>query len=291
MKIGLSLTSHRADGDPRPLIERARHAHRSGIDSLTVGDKHATPGPYIQNTPWLGRLLAEWPSRRAGCLFLMPLWHPVLMAEQIGTLAALHDGPFIVQTGIGRDDAQFDAMSRSLSTRGADVDEAIPLVQAMLAGEVVDSERFGIEGGQVGLRPPGDVEWWIGGGVGPAIDRAARVGGSWYAGPATSVEQGRAGLERFRAAGGTHAVVRRDVIITADGDRARTLGAQIVERGYRGMGLDDVVVGSPSDAAEAFGALSAVGFDEVIVRCMAVPNDVGLETVELLGELNGEMDA
>lgn len=291
MKIGLSLTSLRADGNPRPLIERARHAHRSGMDSLTVGDKHASPEPYIQNTPWLGRLLAEWPSRRAGCLFLMPLWHPVLMAEQIGTLAALHDGPFIVQTGIGGGGAQFDAMGKSLSTRGTDIDEAIPLVQAMLEGEVVDSERFGIEAGHIGLRPPGDVEWWIGGSAGAAIDRAARVGGSWYAGPATNLERGRAGIERFKAAGGTHAVVRRDVIVTADGDRARSLGAQIIEQGYRGMSIDDVVVGSPSDAAEAFGALSDVGFDEVIVRCMAVPNDVGLETVELLGELNGEMDA
>ena len=29
-------------------------------------------------------MLAEWGERPAGCLFLLPLWHPVLVAEQIG---------------------------------------------------------------------------------------------------------------------------------------------------------------------------------------------------------------
>jgi hypothetical protein len=41
-----------------------------------------------QNTPMLGRLLAEWSDRPAGALFLLPLWNPVLVAEQVGTLAA-----------------------------------------------------------------------------------------------------------------------------------------------------------------------------------------------------------
>jgi hypothetical protein len=37
----------------------------------------------------LGRLLAEWGEAPAGCLFLLPLWHPVLVAEQIGTLTPI----------------------------------------------------------------------------------------------------------------------------------------------------------------------------------------------------------
>jgi hypothetical protein len=45
-----------------------------------------------QNTPMLGRLLAEWSDRPAGALFLLPLWNPVLVAEQVGTLAAIAAG-------------------------------------------------------------------------------------------------------------------------------------------------------------------------------------------------------
>jgi len=81
------------------MIERAATARRAGLDSLFVGDQHVSPTPYYQNTPMLGRLLAEWGEAPAGCLFLLPLWHPVLVAEQIGTLTAIARGPFIMQCG------------------------------------------------------------------------------------------------------------------------------------------------------------------------------------------------
>jgi alkanesulfonate monooxygenase SsuD/methylene tetrahydromethanopterin reductase-like flavin-dependent oxidoreductase (luciferase family) len=106
MRIGISLTSNHPDAtDPRQgarwMIERAAAAHRVGLDSLFVGDQHVSPTPYYQNTPMLARLLAEWGKAPAGCLFLLPLWHPVLVAEQIGTLAAIAQGPFMMQCGLG----------------------------------------------------------------------------------------------------------------------------------------------------------------------------------------------
>ena len=100
MRVGISLTSNHPDAtDPRQgarwMIERAAAAHRAALDSLFVGDQHVSPTPYYQNTPMLGRLLAEWGEAPAGCLFLLPLWHPVLVAEQIGTLAAIAQGAFV----------------------------------------------------------------------------------------------------------------------------------------------------------------------------------------------------
>src|SRR5215475_11441152 len=110
MRVGISLTSNHPDAkDPRQgarwMIERAAAAHRAGLDSLFVGDQHVSPTPYYQNTPMLGRLLAEWGTEPAGCLFLLPLWYPVLVAEQIGTLAAIAQGRFIMQCGLGWGDA------------------------------------------------------------------------------------------------------------------------------------------------------------------------------------------
>jgi hypothetical protein len=99
------------------MIERATAAHRAGLDSLFVGDQHVSATPYYQNTPMLGRLLAEWGKAPAGCLFLLPLWHPVLVAEQIGTLAAIAQGPFIMQCGLGWGDARFAAMGATIRTR------------------------------------------------------------------------------------------------------------------------------------------------------------------------------
>src|SRR6266404_3884578 len=119
MRIGISLTSNHPDvKDPRQgarwMIERAAAARRAGLDSLFVGDQHVSPTPYYQNTPILGRLLAEWGEAPAGCLFLLPLWHPVLAAEQVGTLAAI-------------------------ATRPSAFEEALDIVRRLLAGETVSS--------------------------------------------------------------------------------------------------------------------------------------------------------
>lgn len=75
MRIGVSLASSHDVADPREgarwMIERAAAARRAGLDSLFVGDHHATPKPYYQNVPILARMLAEWGKAPAGCLFLM----------------------------------------------------------------------------------------------------------------------------------------------------------------------------------------------------------------------------
>src|SRR5438132_9833120 len=107
MRVGISLTSSHANAkDPRQgarwMIERTAAARRAGLHSLFVGDHHVSPTPYYQNTPMLGRLLAEWGAAPAGCLFLLPLWHPVLVAEQIGTLASIAQGPCLRQGGLAR---------------------------------------------------------------------------------------------------------------------------------------------------------------------------------------------
>src|SRR2546430_203250 len=97
VRIGVSLRTAFLVDDVRLgarwVIERAAAARTAGLDCLLVGDHHATPVPYYQNTPLLGRLLAEWGDGPFGALFLMPLWNPVLVAEHIGTLSALGRGP------------------------------------------------------------------------------------------------------------------------------------------------------------------------------------------------------
>ena len=78
LKIGISLSSHHrvsnARDGARHMIERAARARQAELDRLFVGDHHNTQEPYYQNTPILGRLLAEWPDRPVGALYLLPLW-------------------------------------------------------------------------------------------------------------------------------------------------------------------------------------------------------------------------
>jgi len=289
MRIGVSISSTHEIDAPQVMIERARVAYESGFASLTVGDHHNMAVPYAQNTPMLGRLLAEWLDRPAGCLFLVPLWHPLLMAEHIGTLAAAHADRFIVQTAIGYGEGQFSAFGTTERTRGQVINEAIPIVKRLLAGETVDCEFFNIVGGRVGLRSDRPIEWWIAGGTQVALERAARLGDAWYAQPSVDVTVGSRLLDAYRASGGRSAIVRKDALVLADGDRARSMARELVAAGYRGLSMDQLIVGSPDDAAEQLAAYASVGFDEVVIRTMSVPQELALETLALTGAMNGSI--
>jgi len=294
MRIGISLTSSYAVSDVREgahwMIERAAAAERARLDTLTLGDHHARSSPYFQNTPMLGRLLAEW-SGQSGCLFLAPLWQPVLMAEHIGTLASLSEHRFIVQVGVGDGAEQFAAMGAQISERGDRTELTIRAVAELLGGEMVSSPDLGITGVQISPRPPEPVEWWIGAGAPKSIDRAARLGDGWYCGPGAPPPVAASMAETYRSARARHdldpgrAILRRDVIVTSAAADAERLGNDLIGRGYRGLSADAVVVGDPASVAAQLDSYRNLGFGEVIARCMAVPQEIALETISLLGEV------
>jgi alkanesulfonate monooxygenase SsuD/methylene tetrahydromethanopterin reductase-like flavin-dependent oxidoreductase (luciferase family) len=277
MRVGVSEASARTVSDPRAgarwMVERAAAARRASLDSLFVGDHHATPGPYYQNVPIIARMLAEWGDAPAGCLFLLPLWNPVLVAEQVGTLAAIAPGRFILQVGLGDDETQFAAMGATLRTRVSAFEQSLDAVRRLLAGEVVSaSGRFTFRQARVALRPAEPVEVWIGASAPPAIDRAARLGDGWLASPGPTLpqarEQVRYYLERCAAHGRRPSAVaiRRDVYVAdspADAERTR---AAVATAGYRGFDPAALVIGTVPEVIEAFRALGALGYTDVIVR-------------------------
>lgn len=297
MRVGTSLTSGFVTADHRQgaqwLIERTQAAAAANLDLLSLGDHHATgPLAYYQNVPMLGRLLAEWNDAPAGCLFLLPLWHPVMAAEAIGTLAAMHPGQFVVQTGIGGGKQQFAAMGKSLRSRGADIEESIRLIAALLAGETVSSDRFGITDAAIAPRPDEPVEWWMGGTAPAALERAARVSGIFYAGP-SGIETASASAENFAAAcervgrDPVKMIMRQDVIVAPTNAEAEALAAPILNAGYRGMGRGDVAVGSPETVAELFATFGDAGYVEIAARQLPIPQESALESIALLGDVRG----
>lgn len=277
MRIGISLTSAYTVKDPREgarrMIDRARAAREAGLDSLFVGDHHATPVPYYQNTAILGRLLAEWGDAPCGALYLLPLWHPVLLAEQVGTLASIARGRFILQCAIGPADAQFAAFGVDPKQRPSRFEESLALMRRLWAGESVDSDgRWTLRGARVSPCPPEPVEVWIGAMANPAIERAARLGDGWLASPHLTPEGAARALEQYTRAcarAGREcgvAAIRRDIYVgESDAEAARTAGA-VLAQGYRGFPEDALVVGGPEHVAEQFAALRDLGYDEVVVR-------------------------
>lgn len=296
MRIGVSLSSfHNVDDarlGARWMIERAAAAREAGLDSLFVGDHHGMPRPYYQNVPILGRMLAEWNDNPAGCLFLFPLWNPVLLAEQVGTLAAIHRGRFIVQCALGDDPRQFAAMGANIRTRPSAFEEALDIIRRLFAGEVVSaSGRYRIQEARISPTPPEPVDFWIGGSAEPSIDRAARLGDGFLAGPELTPAQAArwAAFYRERCAAygrqpGTLAI-RRDVYVGASAEEAREVAGPIVAAGYRGFDPSAPVYGSPGEVVTAFRALAEMGYTDVIVRQLVPDQEHALASLRRLKEV------
>ena len=182
----------------RWIVERAAAARDAGLDCLLVGDHHATPVPYYQNTPLLGRLLAEWGDGPFGALFLLPLWNPVLVAEHVGTLASLGRGRFILPLAVGGKD-QHGPMGIRVQHRGRHFEAGLDIVRRLLAGETVTSGApFLVRDARVSPLPPEPVEVWIAGTAERAVDRAARLGDGFLANADLTPEQARAVIELYR---------------------------------------------------------------------------------------------
>ena len=272
MKIGTSLRSSYPVADPREgarwMVERAAAAAAAGLDSLFVGDHHVTgPVPYYQNSAILGRLLAEWGDRPAGALYLLPAWNPILVAEQVGTLAALAPGQFVLQCAVGGGD-QMAAMGAPATGRGPRFEQSLDLIRRLLAGEEVDGVR-------VAPLPAQRLEVWIGGHAAPAIDRAARLGDGWIAAPWATDDQAEELADAYRKACESHdrapgeVVLRRDVHVGADDENAWRVARPVLDGGYRGMDPGATVVGGPETVARRFSRYAQMGYDHVLIRHLA----------------------
>ena len=266
------------------MVEQAATAWQAGIDSLFVGDHHVTGGPYYQNSPILGRLLAEWGERPAGALYLLPLWNPVLVAEQVGTLASLASGRFVLQCALGGGDEQFKGMGADLKGRARAFETGLDAVRRLLAGEEVGGAR-------IGPLPPEPVDVWIGGTAPPAIDRAARLGDAWLAAPELLVEEAARAIDLYRDRCAAHqrlpaaVPIRRDVHVGADEADAWRVAQPILDAGYRGFDPAATVVGSVAQVAQRFRELGGLGFTDVIVRPLAEDQAETLACLARLGDV------
>jgi alkanesulfonate monooxygenase SsuD/methylene tetrahydromethanopterin reductase-like flavin-dependent oxidoreductase (luciferase family) len=296
MKIGTSLKSVYLVDDVRVgaqhMIERARASHAAGLDSLFVGDHHATPVPYYQNTPILGRLLAEWHGRTAGALLLLPLWHPVLAAEQLGTLAAIHDGPFVLQCAVGGGDDQFGALGVEMGQRPSRFEAALDIIRRLFAGETVDADGpYSVRGARIAPRPPEAVEVWIGAAAPKAVDRAAHLGDGYLIGPEATPAEVASLVALYRERCAAHGrepgtiAVRRDVHVGADDADAERVAGAVVRSGYRGFSADAPVWGGAASVAEAFAALGTLGVTDVIVRHLVDDQREVLASIDRLAEV------
>jgi alkanesulfonate monooxygenase SsuD/methylene tetrahydromethanopterin reductase-like flavin-dependent oxidoreductase (luciferase family) len=295
MRLGVSVRSTYALDDPRVgarwMVERTAAARDAGLDSLFVGDHHATgPFGYYQNTPIMARMLAEWGDAPAGVLMLLPLWHPVVAAEQLGTLASIARGRFVLQCTVGGGEQQFAALGVPLRHRAQHFEQALDVIRRLLAGEEV-TQRDGpytVEAARIAPVPLQPVEVWIGATAPKAIDRAARLGDGWIANADVTPDEAATQAVQYREACAVHGrdpgvvAIRRDVHVGADAPDAARVAGPVIAAGYRGFRPEAITSGGPDEVIEQLRVYAAMGFTDVIVRHLADDQTEVLRSLERL---------
>ncbi len=293
MRIGISIASSYNVTDyrvgARYMLERAKAAADAGLDSLFFGDHHVTPNPYYQNTPILARALADWHDAPAGALYLLPFRHPVLLAEEIATVATMMPQRFIMQCAIGYGDREFAAFGINPKHRPSRFEECLDIMRRLWAGETVSHNgRWQIENAHILPTPPIPVEVWIAASAPVAIDRAARLGDGWLAAPGLSVAEAKASLKLYQEACAKHnrpvgvTAIRRDVYVGESAAEAGATGGAVVAAGYRGFPTDATIIGDVAQVAAAFQTYYAMGYTDIIIRNLVADQEKALASIRRL---------
>ena len=296
MRIGISISSSYQVSDYRVgarwMVERARAAAMAGLDSLFVGDHHVTPQPYYQNTPILARALAEWHDAPAGALYLLPFRHPVLLAEEIATLATIAPNRFILQCALGYGDREFAAFGINPKHRPSRFEESLAIMRQLWAGETVTHMgRWQIQDARILPTPPTGIEVWIAASAKPAIERAARLGDGWLAAPGVTRAEARESLHYYRECCAQQkrqpgvTAIRRDIYVGENAAEAEATGGAIVKAGYRGFDPDATIVGDAEQVAAAFQELAEMGYSDVIIRNLVTAQEKALACIARLAEV------
>jgi luciferase family oxidoreductase group 1 len=125
VRLSLLDRSRTRAGEPDPAaltrtLDRARRAERLGYHRFWVAEHHAVPGIASGAPPVLMAAVAGATDRiRVGSGGIMlPNHQPLVVAEQVATLAALHPGR--IDVGVGRTPGFTGPVRRALRTDGDD---------------------------------------------------------------------------------------------------------------------------------------------------------------------------
>lgn len=278
----------------RDVLEIAAAARSAGLDTLLFGDNHAVPAAFANSfspVPTVARLLSVTDAMQVGMVLLAPFYEPIVLAEQLGTLAAFAQAPLIVVLANGGRAQAFDAFGMNIGSRAARLEELAHALRALLAGERVSFRgRFiQLDGVQISPLPPMPVEIWIAGTVTAAAARAGTIGDGWLSGQNSSDSDVVRQLDVYREAAAksgrpVRAVLRRDIFVADSDAAAHAEVDKVLAEGYRGTGKAELLVGSATVVVDRLGKYRDMGFDEVMVRHITGDHALMLRSFELIGD-------
>ena len=210
MKFGLGLSVQHRPEEPQAVrfrehVEQVRLARAVGFSSVWASQHFLSdPFTYFQPIPTLARIAADARGMQTGTgVVLLPLHHPVDVAEQLATLDVISDGRLIFGAGLGYRDVENAAFGQDPKERVGRLVEGLELVERLWRGEPVtyESRHFSLRGGRISMRPMQSPRppIWLAANGDAGVKRAARLGDAWLMNPHASLATLERQLELFRS--------------------------------------------------------------------------------------------
>lgn len=229
------------------IIDFAKAARQVGFHSIWMGQHYFTNRVRWEVIPTLARLIPEIEGSVVGtCILLLPLHHPVLVAEQVAILDILSGGKFILGVGLGYRQREFDGFGVSKRERASRFEEAVSIIRDMWTKDRVQfpGKHFRVHNlttGTLPLQKPTPPIWVAAHGD-KAVRRAARLGDSLIMNPHASIDTLERQLAIYREALESESKpfpkelsIRRDIYIAANRKAAWEEAEQEVPKLVRGL--------------------------------------------------------
>lgn len=169
----------------RQILDQIVRGEELGWDDAWVSEHHFVDDDYLPSVlTMLAAIAARTKRMRIGTgILLLPLHDPIRVAEDAAVVDVLSAGRLELGFGAGYRAEELVAWGVAAEERGSRMNEAIPLIRRLLAGETVTHQGKHYHYGELSLRPrpvQARVPIWIAGLTPPAVRRAARLADGFY---------------------------------------------------------------------------------------------------------------
>jgi len=291
MKIRIGVGAGGASATTETLAELATGLADLGFDSLWLSE--VLTGPGLDPVVGLSWAAAHNEHLKLGTTMLLPGRNVVRLAKQLASVDVLSKGRLLVTLVPGLTYApERDAIGVDPKRRGAVIDEALPLLRRLWAGETVSHEGAAGSFRDVKLSPlPSQqpLEVWLGGTIPAALERCGRLSDGWLPSLCTPDEAaaGRDVIEKAAARAGRSISSEHFGMSIGYASAPIDPATARVMTARRPRSLELTPVGWPA-LRKLIEQFIAVGFSKFVVRPVIAPGSWRAE-LEALAEAVGDL--